>query len=94
MGGRRDGRRRAERRTAVPVTLDSEALAAIAAALPSRSEGESPWLAGAEAAAAYLGWPRERVYKRLHDLPHYRDEGRLMFKRAELDACIEGCRER
>ena len=76
----------------VPVTLDADALAAIAAALPSRSE--SPWLAGAEGAAAYLGWPRERVYKSIHRLPHYRDEGRLMFKRAELDACIEGCRER
>ena len=40
----------------------------------------------------YLGWPRERIYKRLHDLPHYREEGRLMFKRSELDAWIEGCR--
>lgn len=79
--------------TVVPVILEPDALAAIAAALPSRSEGESPWLAGAQAAAYHLGWPRERVYKRLRDLPHFREEGRLMFKRAELDAWIEGCRE-
>ncbi len=54
----------------------------------------SPWLAGAAQAADYLAWPRERVYKRLHELPHYRDEGRLMFRRDELDAYLEGCRER
>jgi hypothetical protein len=54
----------------------------------------SPWLSGAQAAADYLGWPRERVYKNLARLPHYRDEGRLMFRRDELDASIEQHRER
>jgi len=76
----------------VPLTLDAAALAAIADAVPNRDC--SPWLAGAQAAADYLGWPRERIYKRLRDLPHYREEGRLMFRRDELDAWIEGCRER
>jgi hypothetical protein len=78
---------------AVPVVLDPDALAAIAAALP-RTDNGSPWLAGAQAAADHLSWPRERVYKALDRLPHYREEGRLMFLRDELDAWIEGCRER
>ncbi len=76
---------------AVPVTLDQAALAEIAAALPVQETG-SPWLAGAQAAADYLGWPRERVYKRLPEIPHYKDEGRLMFRKDELDAFLEGCR--
>lgn len=76
----------------VPIILDDDALDAIAAALPDRDG--SPWLAGAHAAADYLGWPRERVYKRLHDLPHYRDGNRLMFRREELDEWIAGGRER
>jgi hypothetical protein len=49
----------------------------------------SPWLSGARAAAEYLGWPTERVYKNLSDLPHYRHGSRLMFRREELDRCIE-----
>src|SRR5579859_2760183 len=49
----------------------------------------SPWLTGAAAAADYLGWPVERVYKRIRSLPHYRDGNLLMFRREELDAFIE-----
>jgi hypothetical protein len=49
----------------------------------------SPWLSGAQAAADYLGWPRERVYKRLSELPHYREGARLMFRRDEPDRYIE-----
>jgi hypothetical protein len=76
----------------VAIELGGDTLAAIAAALPDHDG--SPWLAGAQAAADYLGWPRERIYKRLRDLPHYRDEGRLMFRRDELDVFIAGGRER
>jgi hypothetical protein len=76
----------------VPLTLDADAVAAIAAALPEHES--SPWLYEAQAAAGYLGWSRERVYKSLHRLPHYRDEGRLMFNRDELTHYVEVCRER
>ena len=75
----------------VPVTLEAHALAAIAAALPER--GGTPWLAGAQAAADYLGWPR-RGSTSLSTACRTCEEGRLMFKRSELDAWIEGCRER
>jgi excisionase family DNA binding protein len=49
----------------------------------------SPWLSGADAAARYLGWPRARVYRHLHELPHVKHGSRLMFRRSELDAFIE-----
>ena len=57
------------------------------------ADAPSPWLSGAAACAEYLGWPTERVYKRLPAMPHYREGGRLMFRRAELDAWLDGCRE-
>lgn len=78
--------------TAVPVKLEREALATIAAALPDRDG--SPWLAGAQAAADYLGVSPQRVYKRLHLLPHRKDGGLLVFHKGELDEYLEGCRER
>jgi excisionase family DNA binding protein len=53
----------------------------------------SPWLSGAAAAAEYLGWPRERVYKRVRELPHYRDGNRLMFRRDKLDDWLESSYE-
>ena len=56
-------------------------------------DAPSPWLSGAAAAAAYLGWPRERVYKRLAVLPHYREGRRLMFRREELDRFVAAARE-
>lgn len=43
------------------------------------------WLCGAEAAAAYLGWSSQRVYKRLRMLPHSRDGRLLMFDTQQLD---------
>ena len=55
----------------------------------------SPWLAGAKAAADYLGLDSpQRVYKRLATIPHYREGGRLLFRRDELDDWLERCRER
>ena len=43
------------------------------------------WLTGAKAAAEYLGCSERRVYNRLHEIPHVRDEGRLMFSTHDLD---------
>ena len=48
------------------------------------------WLCGAAAAAAYLNWPTQRVYKNIRRLPHRRDGSLLMFKRRELDAYLDG----
>jgi excisionase family DNA binding protein len=68
--------------------------AEIAIADLRRSNGDcSPWLSGAGAAADYLGVPRARVYKRLAKIPHHRDGARLMFRRDDLDAWLEGQRE-
>lgn len=46
----------------------------------------SPWL-GIAAAADYLDWPRQRLYKLTASgaIPHYKQEGRLLFHRQELD---------
>jgi hypothetical protein len=75
-----------------------EAIAARAATIVLEQlafrDGGSPWLSGAKAAADYLGWPRERIYKRLGELPHFKDDGRLMFRRDELDRFVEERRER
>jgi excisionase family DNA binding protein len=40
-----------------------------------------------DTAAAYLDWPRQRLYKLTASgaIPHYKHEGRLLFHRHELD---------
>lgn len=50
------------------------------------TNGNSPWLAIAEA-ASYLGWPRQRLYKLTASgaIPHYKQDGRLLFRRDELE---------
>lgn len=50
------------------------------------SDEQSPWM-GVERAAAYLDWPRQRLYKLTAraEIPHYKQDGRLLFHRAELD---------
>jgi excisionase family DNA binding protein len=52
-------------------------------------EGGSPWMA-IEAAAAYLDFPRQRLYRLTAsgEIPHYKQEGRLLFHRAELDGWL------
>jgi excisionase family DNA binding protein len=49
-------------------------------------EERSPWL-GIEKAAAYLDWPKQRLYKLTAQaaIPHYKHDGRLLFNRHELD---------
>ena len=52
----------------------------------SGAEGRSPWLSLARA-AAYLDLPRGRLYKlsAAGAIPHYKQDGRLLFRRDELD---------
>jgi excisionase family DNA binding protein len=60
-------------------------------ARPTEAEGEggSPWMA-IERAAAYLDVPKQRLYRLTArgEIPHYKQEGRLLFHRAELDAWL------
>jgi excisionase family DNA binding protein len=50
------------------------------------AEERSPWLSLA-GAAAYLDLPRARLYKlsAAGAIPHYKQEGRLLFRRDELE---------
>jgi len=50
------------------------------------------WLTGAAAAADYLGCSPKRVYNRLHDIPHVRDSGRLVFHTRDLDQWLRAGR--
>jgi excisionase family DNA binding protein len=54
--------------------------------LDRNDERRSPWLS-VEKAAAYLDWPKQRVYKLSAQgaIPHYKHDGRLLFRRDELD---------
>lgn len=47
----------------------------------------SPWMRSAEA-ADYLGWSRKALYRRVSrkEMPDYKVDGILLFKRRELDA--------
>jgi excisionase family DNA binding protein len=49
-------------------------------------EERSPWLS-VSSAAEYLDWPKGRLYKlsARGEIPHYKHEGRLLFRRDELD---------
>jgi hypothetical protein len=44
--------------------------------LDAHRDNRSPWLSGAAAAAAYLDWPRERVFKNLHTTSRTTSTGR------------------
>ena len=50
------------------------------------AEQLSPWMS-IENAAAYLDWPKQRLYKLTAQgaIPHYKHDGRLLFHRQELD---------
>jgi excisionase family DNA binding protein len=58
------------------------------------SEERSPWMS-TQSAAAYLDWPSQRLYKltACGEIPHYKHEGRLLFRRDELDAWLQGYKE-
>lgn len=52
---------------------------------------QSPWM-NIESAAAYLDLPRQRLYRLTASgaIPHYKQEGRLLFRRQELDGWLCG----
>jgi excisionase family DNA binding protein len=54
------------------------------------SESRSPWM-GIERAAEYVDWPKQRLYKltAAGAIPHYKHEGRLLFRSDELDRWLE-----
>jgi excisionase family DNA binding protein len=54
------------------------------------SEQPSPWM-GIATTAEYLDWPRQRLYKltAAGAIPHYKQEGRLLFHRHELDRWLQ-----
>lgn len=58
------------------------------------AEEASPWM-GIERAAAYLDWPRQRLYKltAAGAIPHYKQDRRLLFRRDELDRWLGGFAE-
>jgi excisionase family DNA binding protein len=69
-------------------------IARVAAELRAATQTDtaaSPWLDTA-AAAEYLCSPRSRVHDlvQLHRLKPHRDGRRLLFRRADLDAYLEG----
>jgi len=50
------------------------------------ADARSPWMS-IEAAASYLDWPKQRLYKLTASgaIPHHKHERRLLFRRDELD---------
>jgi excisionase family DNA binding protein len=54
----------------------------------------SPWM-NVATAAGYLDWSRQRLYKLTAQgaIPHYKQEGRLLFNRQELDQWLAGFRQ-
>jgi excisionase family DNA binding protein len=73
--------------------LVEEITRAVLDRLAAERDNGSPWLS-AQGAADYLGVSRKRIYARVHELPHFRDGARVFFRKDELDAYLEGCRER
>jgi excisionase family DNA binding protein len=57
-------------------------------------ESASPWM-GVDKAAEYLDWPRQRLYKltAAGEIPHYKHEGRLLFRSDELEHWLTGFRQ-
>src|SRR6476619_4149962 len=60
----------------------------------SDGEGRSPWMS-VKTAASYLDWPKQRLYKLTAsgEIPHYKQEGRLLFHRGELERWLAGFAE-
>ena len=59
-----------------------------------RGSDSGAWMRSGEV-AQYLGWSRKSVYRRVArmEMPHYKVDGILLFKRDELDAWLEQFRE-
>ena len=58
------------------------------------TESKSPWM-GIDRAAEYLDWPKQRIYKLTAsgEIPHYKHEGRLLFRTDDLDRWLNRFRE-
>jgi excisionase family DNA binding protein len=69
----------------------ADRLAPLLTAHLNAREGVSPWL-NAEDAACYLACSRDRLYDlvQLRKLAPSRDGRRLLFRRVDLDAYLEG----
>lgn len=54
-------------------------------------EGPEPWI-DVEQAAEYLGCKPQRIYNLKHEgrIPYRKDGSKLLFRRSELDASLEG----
>jgi hypothetical protein len=81
-------RRAVNLRLDLPPEIVEQLVALVAARVVAelREEGSrGRWLTGAAAAADYLGCSPKRIYNRLHEIPHARDGGRLMFNTYDLD---------
>src|SRR6478735_620939 len=72
-----------------PATL-REYFSALGTGSP-RAKVETPYLDAGEA-AAYLRFPRKRIYHLTSrgDIPHRKQDGRLLFRRDELDHWMDG----
>jgi excisionase family DNA binding protein len=62
--------------------------------LSTAANEDSPWL-NTDSAADYLDLPKQRLYKlTAHGaIPHYKQDGRLLFNRQELDDWIARYRQ-
>jgi excisionase family DNA binding protein len=72
---------------------DLEQLAGrVADLLAEREPTREPWI-GAKAAAEHIGAPVSRIHQLVHQgrLSHRKDGARLVFRRSDLDAYLEGC---
>lgn len=67
----------------LPADVVSEIVDQVANRLSNELAEASPWMTRQEA-AAYLRWPTSRLEKR-RDVPHVKDEGRVMYHRPTLD---------
>ena len=52
------------------------------------SPARSPWMT-VEETAEYLRWPKKRVQNWTRAMPHRKVEGRVLFRRDELDAWLD-----
>jgi excisionase family DNA binding protein len=75
----------------VPEGFVEQVAARVAEILGAREPQPEPWV-GVGAAAEHLACPRSRVYALVsaRRIPHRRDGSRLLFRRSELDAWLEG----
>jgi excisionase family DNA binding protein len=57
--------------------------------LDRNHDQHTPWLS-LDTAAAYLDWPKQRLYKLTAQgaIPHYKHDGRLLFNRSEIDSWL------